>query len=116
MAKNNLHNFYMKKDETSQQLHERLQALSAQINCFTCEKTLDGYNLTNRYLVEKLLTALVVYAPQMVWEIRRSPDLYKMTLDDVIATFLQYEEHKKESKRLMNLYGSPTSSNANLAL
>ena len=41
------------------------------------------------------------------------PDFFKMTPDDVIATFLQYEEHLKESKRLLATYGGPSS---NLAL
>ena len=34
-----------------------------------------------------------------------------MTSDDVIANFLQYEEHKKESRRLIATYGGPSSSN-----
>ena len=110
-AKNALHNFYMKKDETPQHLHERLKVLAANIECFTCEKSLEGYQITNGYLVDKLLTALLVYSQQMVWDIRRTPDFYKMTPDDVIATFLQYEEHKKDAKRLLALHGGSTSSN-----
>ena len=91
----------------------RLKVLSAHVQSFTCEKTLDGYQITNRYLVDKMLNALLVYSPQMVWELRRMPDFFKMTPNDVIATFLQYEEHLKESKRLLATYGSPSS---NLAL
>ena len=45
----------------------------------------------------------------MVWELRRMPDFFKMTPDDVIATLLQYEEHLKESKRLLATYGGPSS-------
>ena len=112
-AKNALHNLHMKKDETPQQLHMRLKVLSAHVQSFTCEKSLDGYQITNRYLVDKMLNALMVYSHQMVWELRRMPDFFKMTPDDVIATFLQYEEHLKESKRLLATYGGPSS---NLAL
>src|ERR1041385_6699370 len=112
-AKNALHNLHMKKDETPQQLHMRLKVLSAHVQSFTCEKSLDGYQITNRYLVDKMLNALMVYSHQMVWESRRMPDFFKMTSDDVIATFLQYEEHLKESKRLLATYGGPSS---NLAL
>src|SRR4051812_28065474 len=49
----------------------------------------------------------------MVWELRRMADFFKMTPNDVIATFLQYEEHLKEFKRLLATYGGPSS---NLAL
>src|SRR4051812_26512822 len=49
----------------------------------------------------------------MVWELRRTPDFFKMAPDDVIATFLQYEEHLKESKKLLATYGGPSS---NIAL
>src|SRR3954469_6462479 len=112
-AKNALHNLHMKKDETPQQLHMRIKVLSAHVQSFTCEKSLDGYQITNRYLVDKMLNALLVYSPQMVWELRRTPDFFKMTPDDVIATFLQYEEHLKESKRLLATYGGPSS---NIAL
>src|ERR1041384_2588140 len=103
----------MKKDETPQQLHMRLKVLSAHVQSFTCEKSLDGYQITNRYLVDKMLNALMVYSNKMVWELRRMPDFFKMTPDDVIATFVQYEEHLKESKRLLTTYGGPSS---NLAL
>src|SRR3954462_5507030 len=103
----------MKKDETPQQLHMRLKVLSAHVQSLTCEKSLDGYQITNRYLVDKMLNALLVYSPEMVWELRRTPDFFKMTPDDVIATFLQYEEHLKESKSLLATYGGPSS---NLAL
>src|ERR1041385_3795962 len=82
---------------------------SAHVQSFTCEKSLDGYQITNRYLVDKMLNALMVYSHQMVWELRRMPDFFKMTLDDVIATFLQYEEHLKDSKRLLATYGGPSS-------
>src|SRR3954470_4411258 len=97
-AKNALHNLHMKKDETPQQLHMHLNVLSAHVQSFTCDKSLDGYQITNRYLVDKMLNALMVYSHQMVWELRRMPDLFKMTPDDVIATFLQYEEHLKSSR------------------
>src|SRR3954447_9779318 len=112
-AKNALHNLHMKKDETPQKLHMRLKFLSAHVQSFTCEKSLDGYQITNRYLVDKMLNALLVYSPQMVWNLRRTPDFFKITPDDVIATFLQYEEHLKESKRLLVTYGGPS---PNLAL
>src|SRR4051812_27472478 len=112
-AKNALHNLHMKKDETPQQLHMRLKVLSAHVQSFTCEKSLDGYQITNYYLLNKMLNALMVYSHQMVWELRRMPDLFKMTPDDVISTFLQYEELLKESKRLLTMYGGPSS---NLAL
>ena len=112
-AKNALHNLHMKKDETPQQLHMRLKVLAAHVHSFTCEKSKDGYQITNRYLVDKMLNALMVYSQQMVWELRRMPDFFTMTPDDVIATFLQYEEHLKESKRLLATYGGPSS---NLAL
>src|ERR1041385_667868 len=112
-AKNALHNLHMKKDEMPQQLHMRLKVLSAHVQSFTCEKSLDGYQITNRYLVDKMLNALMVYSRQMVWELMRMPDFFKMTPDDVIATFLQYEEHLKESKRLLATYCGPSS---NLAL
>src|SRR3954469_21555827 len=112
-AKNALHNLHIKKDETPQQLHMRLKVLSTHVQSFTCEKSLDGYQITKRYLVDKMLNALMVYSRQMVWELRRMPDFLKMTPDDVIATFLQYEEHLKESKRLLATYGGPSS---NLAL
>ena len=101
----------MKKDKSPQHLHERLRVLATNIECFTCEKSLDGYQITNRYLVDKLLNALLVYSHQMVWDIRRTSDFYKMTPDDVIATFLQYEEHKKDAKRLIATYGGSSSSN-----
>src|SRR3954471_14368131 len=97
-AKNALHKLHMKKDETPQQLHMRLKVLSAHVQSFTCEKSLDGYQIMSRYLVDKMLNALMVYSHQMVWELRRMPDFFKMTPVDVIATFLQYEEHLKESK------------------
>src|SRR3954469_15077152 len=113
IAKNALHNLHMKKDETPQQLHMRLEVLSAHVQSFICEKSLDGYQITNRYLVDKMLNALLVYSPQMVWELRRMPDFFKMIPNDVIATFLQYEEHLKESKRLLATYGGPSS---NIAL
>src|SRR4051812_44420121 len=112
-SKNALHNLHMKKDETPQQLHMRLKVLSAHVQSFTCENSLYGYQITNHYLVDKMLNSLLVYSPQMVWELRRTPDFFKMTPDDVIATFLQYEEHLKESKRLLATYGGPSS---NLAL
>src|ERR1041385_6903742 len=51
----------------------------------------------------------IMYSHQMVWELRRMPDFFKMTPDDVIATFLQYEEHLRESKRLIATYGGPSS-------
>src|SRR3954464_12549493 len=60
-----------------------------------------------------MLNALMVYYHQMVWEWKHMTDFFKMTPDDVIATFLQYEEHLKESKRLLATYGGPSS---NLAL
>src|ERR1041384_1815138 len=41
------------------------------------------------------------------------PDFFKMTPVDLIATFLQYEEHLKESKRLLATCGGLSS---NLAL
>src|SRR4051812_22545550 len=103
-AKNALHNLHMKKDETPQQLHMRLKFLAAHVHSFTCEKSLDGYEIANRYLVDKMLNALMVYSHQMMH------DFFKMTLDDVIATFWQYEEHPKEPKRLLATYGGPSSS------
>src|SRR3954470_2662249 len=90
-----------------------LKVLSAHVQSFTCEKSLDGYQITNHYLVDNMLNALMVYSHQMVWELRRMPDFFKMTPDDVISTFLQYEEHLQESKRLLATYGGPSS---NLAL
>ena len=63
----------------------RLKVLSAYVQSPTCEKTLDGYEITNRYLVDKMLNALLAYSPQMAWELRRTPDFFKITLDDVIA-------------------------------
>src|SRR4051812_34505659 len=60
-----------------------------------------------------MLNSLMVYSHQLVWELRRMPKFFKMTPDDVIATFFQYEEHLKESKRLLSTYGGPSS---NLAL
>src|ERR1041385_3279383 len=61
-AKNALHNLHMKKDEMPQQLHMRFRVLSAHVQSFTCEKSLDGYQITNRYLVDKMLNALMVYS------------------------------------------------------
>ena len=62
-----------------------IKVLSVHFQSFTCEKTLDGYQITNWYLVDKMLNALLAYSPQMAWELRRTPDFFKITLDDVIA-------------------------------
>ena len=53
-AKNALHNLHMKKDEMPQILHVSLKTLSSHVHSFTCEKSLDGYQITNRYLVDKI--------------------------------------------------------------
>ena len=71
-AKNALHNLHMKTDETPQQLHMRLKVLSAHVQSFTCEKSLDGYQITNHYLVDKLLNALLVYSNQMMWDLKHT--------------------------------------------
>src|SRR4051812_27235610 len=76
-AKNALQNLHMKKYEMPQQLHMRLKVLSAHVQSFTCEKTLDGYQITNWYLVEKMVNALLVYSSQMVWELRHTPEFFK---------------------------------------
>src|SRR3954463_11366598 len=63
-AKNALHNLHMNKDEMPQQLHMRLKVLSAHVQSFTCENSLDGYQTTNRYLVDKMLNTLMLYSRQ----------------------------------------------------
>ena len=61
IAKGQLQNFCMQKGESPNQLLERLMTHTADIESCECDKTQDGFNLTKRFLVDKLLHALALY-------------------------------------------------------
>ena len=61
IAKGQLQNFWMEKGESPKKLLERLMTLTTDIESSECDKTQDGFNLTKRFLVDKLLHALAPY-------------------------------------------------------
>ena len=85
IAKGQLQKICMEKGESPKQLLERLMNLTADIESCECDKTQDGFNLTMRFLVDKLLHALAPYHHQMVWDIHHG--FKEMTPDDIISTF-----------------------------
>lgn len=80
----------MEKGESPKKLLERLMTLTANIESCECDKTQDGFNLTKRFLVDKLLHALAPYHHQMVWGIRKHHGFKEMTSGDIISTFQQF--------------------------
>ena len=61
IAKGKLQTFCMEKYESPKQLLERLMTLTADIESCECDKTQDGFNLTKRFLMDKLLHALAPF-------------------------------------------------------
>ena len=61
IAKGQFQNFCMEKGESPKQLLEHLMTLTSDIESCECDKTQDGFNLTKRFLVDKLLHALTLY-------------------------------------------------------
>ena len=115
IAKGQLQNFCMEKGEPPKQLLERLVTLTADIESCECDKTQDGFNLTKRFLVDKLLHALASYHHQMVWDIRKHHGFKEMTQDDIISTLQLSEESKANATKHLAMHGTPTSK-INLAL
>ena len=115
IAKGQLQNFCMEKGESPKQLLEHLMTLTSDIESCECDKTRDGFNLTKRFLVDKLLHALAPYHHQMVWDIRQHHEFKEMTLDDIISTFQLFEESKENATKHIAMHGTSTSK-INLAL
>ena len=115
IAKGALQYFCMEKGENPKHLHERLMTLAAEIESYDCDKSQDGFNLSKRFLVDKLLNALAPYHHQMVWDIRIEHGFKDMSPDDVISTFQLFEESKANATRHLAMHGS-SSPKTNLAL
>ena len=115
IAKGQLQKICMEKGESPKQLLERLMTLTADIESCECDKTQDGFNLTKRFLVDKLLHALAPYHHQMVWDIRQHHGFKEMTPDDIISTFQLFEESKANATKHLAMHGTSTSK-INLAL
>ena len=94
----------MEKGETPNQLLERLMTLTADIESCECDKTQDGFNMTKRFLVDKLLHALAPYHHQMVWDIRQHHAFKEMTTDDIISTFQLFEESKMPERHIRKVH------------
>src|SRR5215216_5049993 len=105
----------MEKGESPKQLLERLTTLTANIESCDCDKSQDGFNLTKRFLVDKLLHALAPYHHQMMWDIRQHHGFKEMTPDDIISTFQLFEELKANATKHLAMHGTSTSK-INLAL
>ena len=105
----------MEKDETPNQLLEHLMTLTADIEACECDKTRDGFNLTKRFLVDKLLHALAPYHNQIVWYIIQHHGFKETTPDDIISTFQLFEESKANATKHLAMHGTLTSK-INLAL
>ena len=97
----------MEKGETPNQLLERLMTLTTDIESCECDKTQDGFNLTKRFLVDKVLHDLAPYHHQMVWDIRQHHAFKEMTTDDIISTFQLFEESKANATKHLAMHGSP---------
>jgi hypothetical protein len=115
IAKGALQYFCMEKGESPKHLLERLMTLSADIESYDCDKTQDGFNLTKRFLVDKLLNALAPYHHQMVWDIRHQYGFKEMSPDDIISTFQLFEESKANATKHLAMHGTSTPK-TNLAL
>ena len=99
VAKSELDYFVREKDESPQDLNECLNTLASQIKSFEHERGDDGFTITGKFLVDKLLTALAPRYKNMVWSIRREHGFSTMTLDNLIGTILQYDEHELNGKK-----------------
>ena len=115
IAKGALQYFCMEKGETPKHLLERLMTLAADIESYDCDKSQDGFNMTKKFLVDKLLNALAPYHHQMVWDIRGKYGFKDMSPDDVISTFQLFEESKANAIRHLAMHGV-SSPKTNLAL
>ena len=88
--------------------------LSADIESCECDKAQDGFSLTKRFLVDKLLHALAISSSNGV-EHNKTPWIQEMTLDDIISTFQLFEESKANATKHLAMHGTSTSK-INLAL
>ena len=96
----------MEKGEDPKHLLERLMTLAADIESYDCDKSQDGFNLTKRFLVDKLLNALAPYHHQMVWDIRREHAFKDISPNDVISTCQLLKESKANATRHLVMHGS----------
>ena len=85
-----------------------MMTLTSDIESCDCDKTQDGFNLTKRFLVDKLLHALALYHHQMVWDIKQHHGFKEMTPDDIISTFQLFEESKANATRHLAMHGNST--------
>lgn len=74
MTKNEMHFFVMEPNKKPQALLNHLNVLMVKLQSFECDKEDDGFIITNRSLVSKLLNALAPHHGDMVFNIQQRSD------------------------------------------
>ncbi|XP_044340537.1 uncharacterized protein [Triticum aestivum] len=84
--------FVLGEDESPSDMYTRLNNLANEMKGLGCKE------MTDSYLVEKMLFAMTPRNPTMVFLIHQKHDFELLTPREVLATFLLYGGEQKESK------------------
>ncbi|KAM0838547.1 hypothetical protein ACQ4PT_060911 [Festuca glaucescens] len=95
--------FALGKHETPSGMYTRLNNLVNERKGLGCKE------MTDSYVVRKMLRVMIPRNSSLVTLIREKPNFEQLTPRDVLATFLLYDVVRKES-RIVSDYASPSSS------
>uniref|UniRef100_A0ACD5X048 Uncharacterized protein n=1 Tax=Avena sativa TaxID=4498 RepID=A0ACD5X048_AVESA len=98
--------FALGKHETPNDMYTRLNNLANEMKGLGCKE------MTDSYVVRKMLHVMTPRNSALVTLIREMPSFEQLTPQDVLATFLLYDMVQKEYKTVS--YGSPSSSKISL--